>query len=324
MTTSDTLRDTRIHTTHGSGEIPAAGFGTLIPDPVATRQATRAALEAGFRHLDCAERYRNEAAVGEAIQEAFKAGTLQREDLFVTTKLWNTNHRPERVKPAFDASCRRLQLDYVDCYIIHTPFAFQPGDEQDPRDENGRVIYDAGVTLVDTWRALERLVDDGHCKSIGLSDITLEKLREIVAVARIKPAMIQVESHPYLPEWELLEFCREHGIALQAFAALGHAMEPNLLADPVITTIAQRVHKTPAQVALAWAVQRGTAFLTTSTKPQRIRESFDISTLPEDAMQEIRDRITTNVRFNSVVETGVPGFIPRARRTEFSGAEPPR
>jgi diketogulonate reductase-like aldo/keto reductase len=111
---------------------------------------------------------------------------------------------------------------------------------------------------------------------------------------------------------------------VQAFAALGHAMEPNVLADPVITAIAQRVHKTPAQVALAWAVQRGTAFLTTSTKPQRIQESFDISTLPEDAMREIRDRITTNVRFNSVVETGVPGFIPRARRTEFSGAEPPR
>jgi diketogulonate reductase-like aldo/keto reductase len=324
MTTSDTLRDTRIHTTHGSGEIPAVGFGTLIPDPIATKQATRAALEAGFRHLDCAERYRNEAAVGDAIQEAFKAGTLQREDLFVTTKLWNTNHRPERVKPAFDASCRRLQLNYIDCYIIHTPFAFQTGDDQDPRDEHGRVIYDSGVTLVDTWRALERLVDDGHCRSIGLSDITLEKLREIVAAARIKPAMVQVESHPYLPEWELLDFCREHGIVLQAFAALGHAMEPNLLADPVITAIAQCVHKTPAQVALAWAVQRGTAFLTTSTKPQRIQESFDISTLPEDAMQEIRDRITTNVRFNSVVTTGVPGFIPRARPTELSGAEPPR
>lgn len=324
MKTFDTLRDTRIHTTHGSGEIPAVGFGTLIPDPVVTKQATRAALEAGFRHLDCAERYRNEVAVGDAIQEAFKAGTLQREDLFVTTKLWNTNHRPGRVRPAFDASCRRLQLDYIDCYIIHTPFAFQPGDEQDPRDEHGRVIYDSGVTLVDTWRALERLVDDGHCRSIGLSDITLEKLREIVAVARIKPAMVQVESHPYLPEWELLDFCREHGIVVQAFAALGHAMEPNVLADPVITAIAQRVHKTPAQVALAWAVQRGTAFLTTSTKPQRIQESFDISTLPEDAMREIRDRITTNVRFNSVVETGVPGFIPRARRTDFSGAEPPR
>ncbi|WFU73400.1 aldo/keto reductase [Bradyrhizobium sp. CB2312] len=320
MTKADMLRYTKIPT--GSGTIPAAGFGTLIPDPAATRAATRAALEVGFRHLDAAERYRNEDAVGEAIAEAINAGTLRREDLFVTTKLWNTNHRPDRVKPAFDASRRRLQLEHIDCYIIHTPFAFRPGDEQDPRDEHGRVIYDPGVTLTETWQALERLVDDGHCRSIGLSDITLEKLREIVAIARIKPVMVQVESHPYLPEWELLDFCRQHGIVLQAFAALGHAMEPSVLADPVITSIAKRVDRTPAQVALAWAVQRGTAFLTTSTKPRRIHESFDISELPEDAMREIRERITTNVRFNSVVDTGVPGFIPRTKRPESSGAEP--
>jgi diketogulonate reductase-like aldo/keto reductase len=311
MTTSDSLRYTRI-LTHQSGTIPAVGFGTLIPDPLVTRRATKAALEAGFRHLDCAERYRNEEAVGDALREAFKAGTLQRKDLFVTTKLWNTNHRPERVRPAFDASRRRLQLDEIDCYIIHTPFAFQPGDEQDPRDEHGRVIYDSGVTLAETWGALERLVDEGHCKSIGLSDITLDKLREIVSIARIRPAMVQVESHPYLPEWDLLDFCREHGIVLQAFAALGHAMKPNVLADPVITAIAERLHRTPAQIALAWAVQRGTAFLTTSTNSRRIQENFDISALPEDAMREMRDQITTNIRFNTVVETGVPGFIPRA------------
>jgi len=310
MAAADTLRYTKIPLIHGSGAIPA---GTLMPDPLSTKQATKAALRVGFRHLDCAERYRNEEAVGDAMREAFEAGTVRREDLFVTTKLWNTNHRPERVKPAFDASRRRLRLDDVDCYLIHTPFAFQPGDEQDPRDARGRVIYDSGVTLVDTWRALERLVDDGHCKSIGLSDITLEKLREIVAAARIKPAVVQVESHPYLPEWALLDFCREHGIVLLAFAALGHALEPKLVDDPVITAIAQRVHKTPAQVALAWAVQRGTAFLTTSTKSQRIQENFDISALPEDAMREIRERITTSVRFNSVVKTGVPGFIPGTR-----------
>jgi diketogulonate reductase-like aldo/keto reductase len=312
MTTSDTLRYTRFHLAHGSGELPAVGFGTLIADRLATKQATKAALQVGFRHLDCAERYRNEEAVGDAIQEAFKAGTLQREDLFVTTKLWNTNHRSERVKPAFDASRRRLRVDYIDCYIIHSPFAFKPGDEQDPREEQGRAIYDSGVTLLETWRALERLMDEGHCRSIGLSDITLEKLREIVSSARIKPAVVQVESHPYLPEWELLDFCRKHGIVLQAFAAVGHALEPKVIDDPVITAIAQRVHKTPAQVVLAWAVQRGTAFLTTSTKPQRIRENFEISALPEDAMREIRDRITTSVRFNAVAETGVPGFIPRA------------
>jgi alcohol dehydrogenase (NADP+) len=312
MATSDTLRYTRIPLNNGSGAIPAVGFGTLIPDPVATKDATRTALEVGFRHFDCAERYRNEEAIGDAMQAVFRAGTARREDVFVTTKLWNTNHRPERVKPAFDASCRRLQIDYVDCYIIHTPFAFRPGDEQDPRDERGQVIYDSGVTLVDTWRALERLVDDGQCKSIGLSDIGLEKLREIVAAARIKPAVVQVESHPYLPEWELLDFCREHSIVLLAFAPLGHAMDPKLLDDPVITAIAERVHKTPAQVALAWAVQRGTAFLTTSTKPRRIQENFEISALPEDPMRQIRDGIKTNVRFNSVVGTGVPGFIPRA------------
>ena len=313
MTTPDTLRDTRIRLNHGSVLMPAAGFGTLIPDPVVTKQATFAALEAGFRHLDCAERYRNEEAVGEAIQQAFEAGTLRRQELFVTTKLWNSNHRPERVKPALDGSRRRLKVDHVDCYVIHTPFAFKPGDEQDPRDEQGRVIYDSGITLVETWQAMERLVDEGHCRSIGLSDVTLEKLREVVAAARIKPSVVQVESHPYLPEWELLEFCGEHGIVLQAFAAVGHGLEPKLIEDPVITAIAQRVHKTPAQVLLAWAVQRGTAFLTTSTKPPRIQENFDISTLPEDAMQEIRDRITTNVRFNSVVKTGVPGFIPGTR-----------
>ena len=314
MAPQDTLRYTRIPLTHGSGAIPAVGFGTLIPDPVATRQATKAALEVGFRHFDCAERYRNEEAVGDAMQEAFNAGTVQRQGVFVTTKLWNTNHRPERVKPALEASLRRLRLDYVDCYLIHTPFAFQPGDEFHPTDEHGRVIYDSGVTLIETWGALERLMDDGRCRSIGLSDISLEKLREIVAVARIKPAVVQVESHPYLPEWDLLDFCREHGIVLLAFAALGHAMEPKVLEDPVIIAIARRVGKTPAQVALAWAVQRGTAFLTTSTTPRRIQENFEISTLPEDAMREIRGGITTSIRFNAVVQTGVPGFIPRPTR----------
>src|ERR1700676_5013444 len=158
MVENDNLRYTKIALNHGSGAIPALGFGTLIPDPIATRNATKAALEAGFRLLDTAERYRNEKEVGEAMQEVFKAGKIKREDMFIATKLWNNNHRPERAKPAFEASLNRLQLGYVDLYLIHTPFAFQPGDEQDPRDAKGNVIYDKGVTLVDTWRALARLV----------------------------------------------------------------------------------------------------------------------------------------------------------------------
>jgi diketogulonate reductase-like aldo/keto reductase len=310
---SDTLRDAKIPLTHGSGAIPALGFGTLIPDLLATREATKAALEAGFRHFDCAERYRNEEAVGDAMQEMFKAGAMERKDVFVTTKLWNSNHRPERVKPAFEASRRRLQIDHVDCYLIHTPFAFQPGDDQEPKDERGQIVYDSGVTLVETWQALESLVDEGRCRAIGLSNVNLEKLQEIVEAARIKPAVVEVESHPYLPEWELLDYCQRHGIVLLAFAALGHAMEPRLLDDPVITAIARRLGKTPAQVVLAWAIQRGTALLTTSVKPSRLRENFELSTLPEDAMQELRDGVATKIRFNSVVKTGVPGFIPRDR-----------
>jgi diketogulonate reductase-like aldo/keto reductase len=298
---------------NGAGAIPALGFGTLIPDPVATRTATRAALEAGFRVIDTAERYRTEREVGEAMQEVFEGGKIKREDVFVITKLWNTNHRPERVKPAFEASLKKLQLDYVDLYLIHTPFAFQPGEEQDPRDANGNVIYDKGVTLLDTWRTLEGLVDEGKCKAIGLSDVTLDQAKEIFEAGRIKPAVVHVESHPYLPQWDLWDYCRKNGIVLQAFAALGHSSEPKLLEDPVITAIAKRADKTPAQVLLAWGIQRGTAVLTTSKTPSRIKENFEVSTLPEDAMREINEGIQSRVRFNAVVETGVPGFIPRGK-----------
>ena len=216
------------------------------------------------------------------MQEVFKEGKIKREDVFVVTKLWNTNHRPERVKPAFEASLKKLQLDFVDLYLIHTPFAFQPGDDQDPRDANGKVIYDKAVTLLDTWRALEALVDEGKCKAIGLSDVNLEQVKEIFDAARIKPAVVHVESHPYLPEWDLLNYCKKNGIVLQAFAALGHSSEPRLLEDPVITAIAKRVNKTPAQVLLAWAIQRGTALLTTSKTPSRIKENFDVSAIPEE------------------------------------------
>ncbi|HUA78755.1 MAG TPA: aldo/keto reductase [Dyella sp.] len=292
--------------------MPIVGFGSLIPDLVAARQAIKVALEIGFRHFDSAELYRTEGAVGEAVKEALDAGRVKREELFLTTKLWNNNHRPDRVALAFEASLRRLQVDYLDCYLMHTPFAFKPGDELFPANDRGELIYDTEVTLIETWQAMERLVDEGRCRSIGLSDITLAKLKEIVAVARIKPAVVQVECHPYLPEWELLDFCKQHGIVLLAFAPLGHGMKPKITDDPVIASIAQRVGKTPAQVALAWAAQRGTAFLTTSTNPDHIKENFNVSLLPDSAMQEMQDRVTTIIRLNPVMETGVPGFVPRS------------
>src|SRR6202167_2048727 len=190
MKGSSDLRLTRIALNNGSGYIPALGCGTLIPDAAATRAATRDALAAGFRHFDCAERYRNEREVGEALQEGLAAEGIARQEIFVTTKFWNTNHRPERVEPAFQASLERLRLDYLDLYLIHTPFAFQPGDEQDPRGANGNAIYGKGVPLLDTWRELERLVDEARCKAIGLSEVSLEQPRDIFDAARIKPAVV--------------------------------------------------------------------------------------------------------------------------------------
>jgi alcohol dehydrogenase (NADP+) len=314
MIESSNLRMKRMPLNHGAGHIPVLGFGTLIPDAAVTISATRDALEAGFRHFDCAERYQNEREVGKALQAGLAAGGIAREDIFVTTKLWNSNHRPERVEQAFEASLDRLGLKYLDLYLIHTPFAFQPGDEHDPLDQDGNVIYDGGVTLLDTWRAMESLADHGRCRAIGLSDITLDGLLPIYESARIKPAVVQVESHPYLPETELLEFCKEKSIVLLAFAPVGHGIRPGPLEDPVILAIASRVGKTPAQVLLAWAVQRGTALLTTPKTAARAKENFNISALPEDAFDEI-NRIQTRQRLNDVVNTGSPGFIPRVQST---------
>jgi diketogulonate reductase-like aldo/keto reductase len=247
------------------------------------------------------------------MRSVFEEGKVGRKDVFIGTKLWNNNHRPERVRPALEASLRRLQLDYADLYSIHTPFAFKPGDEQDPRDQDGNVIYDDAATLTNTWKAMESLVDEGRCKAIGLSNVGLGQVKEVFETARIKPAVVQVESHPYLPEWDLLDYCKRNGIVMQAFAALGHGMEPKLLDDHVITGIAKRVSKTPAQVLLAWALQRGTAPLTTATSSGYIEQNFDVSTLPDDAIKEITQGISTRVRLNTVVNTGIPGFIPREK-----------
>jgi alcohol dehydrogenase (NADP+) len=305
-------RTMRIPLQHGGGPIPAAGFGTLIADPELTRTATRAALDAGYRHLDCAERYRNEAEIGDALRAFYAAGGLTRQNVFITTKLWNTNHRPERVQPAFEGSLKRLGLDDLDLYLIHTPFAFHPGDNPDPRSESGDILYDSGVTLQETWGAMEDLVRKGRTRAIGISDIGLEELAPLYDRASIKPAVIQIEVHPYLPQTEILAFCRDRGMTVLAFAPLGHGMRPGPIEDPVVLSIAKRLARSPAQVLLAWAVQRGTAMLTTPKSAERARENFDIAALPDDAFEEING-IKTRQRYNTVVETGAPGFIPRGR-----------
>ena len=308
MASSEDLRRVTFALNNGSGAIPALGFGTSLSDRTKTRDAVKAAVKVGFRHLDAAERYRNEADVGAALKELFADGTVRRDELFVTTKLWNNNHRPERVKSALQASLDRLRLDTVDLYLVHTPFAFKPGDDQDPRDPDGAVIYDDGVTLEETWAAMESLVDEGLTGAIGLSDIDVEGVKRVAQTARIKPAVVEVESHPYHPQWELHQLRETDGIILLAFASLGHGLEPRLLDDPLIVSTAQRLGKTPAQVLLAWGIQRGSAVLTGSVNPARISENFDVTAIPESAVQDISERLQTRFRFNSVVDGGEPGF----------------
>jgi diketogulonate reductase-like aldo/keto reductase len=214
----------------------------------------------------------------------------------------NERYRVSAWPASFCRTCHRLRL----------------GDARDLSwipDESVHLVVTSPPywTLKEYRRTPEGLVDEGKCKAIGLSDVSLDQAKEIFEAGRIKPAVVHVESHPYLPEWDLLDYCRKNGIVLQAFAALGHSSEPKLLEDPVITAIAKRVNKTPAQVLLAWAIQRGTALLTTSKTPSRIKENFEVSTLPEEAVREISEGIKLRVRFNPVVETGVPGFIPRGK-----------
>ena len=205
-------------------------------------------------------------------------------------------------------------MEYIDLYLMHTPYAFRPGDDQDPRDETGSVIYDEGTTVMDTWEPMEGLLDRGVCKAIGLSDVSLGQLRDLFDQARLKPSVVQIESHPYLhlPETETLEFCKTNGLLMLAFAPLGHGIKPGVLEDSAIVAIARRINKTPAQVLLAWAIQRGTAVLTALKTPERARENFDVTALPDDEMEQI-NAIETRQRLNLVVGTGVPGFIAKGR-----------
>ena len=294
----DALRHTRLPLNNGSGTIPALGFGTLIQGHIQTKMATQIALDVGFRHFDCAERYRNEVAVADAMEELFAEEKLTRQDVFITAKLWNCNHRPNRVRPALEASLNRLHVDYADLCLMHTPTAYEPGDDQEPRYRNGGLIYDPNMTLLDAWRAMERLVQQRQCKAIGLANVTLEQLQEIYKAARVRPAAVQVESHPYLPQWEMLQYCKENGIVMVAYSPLGHGLAPRLLDDRIILDVARRTGKTPAQVLIAWGIQRGTAVITSSTQTAHIVENADISALPPECMTEINQKITLRHAFN--------------------------
>ncbi|KAM4676573.1 prostaglandin-E(2) 9-reductase-like [Discoglossus pictus] len=278
-------------------KIPVIGFGTYAPDKFPkslAEEATKVAIEVGYRHIDCAFYYGNEPEVGRAIKAKIEDGTVNREDLFYTGKLWNTFHVPELVRPALEKSLQYLQLDFMDLFLIHMPTELKPGNDLMPMDENGHLIYH-NTDLRETWEALEECKDAGLVKSIGVSNFNRRQLELILNKPglKYKPVCNQVECHIYLNQSKLLDFCKSKDIVLVGYCVLGSCRDENfidqdspvLLQDPVLKAIAKKHNKNPAQVAIRFILQRGVVALVKSFNPLRIDHNFkvfDFHLPPED------------------------------------------
>jgi len=272
--------------------IPILGLGTWKSKPGEVSTAVTHALKSGYRHIDAAACYGNEAEVGAGIA----ASGVAREEMFITSKLWNTKHHPDDVEPACRKTLADLGCSYLDLYLIHWPHAFQRGDVPFPKNDDGTVNYDIHTDYVDTWLAMEKLVDLGLVKSIGVSNFNSEQVQRILDNGKVKPVTNQVESQPYLNQSKLIAFCAERGITITAYSPLGSPDRPwatpedvNLLDDVKIKAIAEKHNKSPAQVVLRWQVQRGVIVIPKSVTPSRIEQNgniFDFS-LTEEEMKHI-------------------------------------
>lgn len=273
--------------------LPAVGLGLWKIENAAVGDLIKEAVRCGYRHLDSACDYGNEAEAGVGIEQALAAGYCRREDLWVTSKLWNTFHEPKHVRPALERTLRDLRLDYLDCYLVHFPIAlayvspetrYPPGWFFDP-DADMPGMQPARVPLADTWGAMEDLVDAGLVRRIGVCNYGVGLLRDLQATARIQPAVLQVELHPRLAQEKLLRYCRETGIAVTAFSPLGApsyvplgmaTAADSLLEHPTVTEIAAAVDRTSAQVLLRWGVQRGTAVIPKTSRRERLAENLAV------------------------------------------------
>ena len=300
----------------GGDNLPAVGFGLWKIDKPDTANLVHAAVEAGYRHLDSAADYGNEKEAGEGIKSALAAGLCQREELWVTSKLWNTYHRPEHVRAACEKTLSDLGLDYLDLYLIHFPIALKFVDFDvryppewffDPDAEVPRMEIDP-VPLHQTWAAMEDLKESGLVKHIGVCNYNSALLHDLMAYAKQKPEVLQVEAHPYLSQERLIKLAQNYGMAVTAFSPVGArsyvslemaAENESVLETDAVKTAAARLGKTPAQVVLRWGVQRGTAIIPKTARKERLKENlalFDFE-LSAEEMQAI-SALNSNRRFN--------------------------
>ncbi len=277
-------------------QMPILGLGTWKSEPGDAYKAVKEALRLGYRHIDCAFIYENEAEIGQAFFESFKEGVVSRDQMWITSKLWNDVHASEDVQPALEKTLSDLQLDYLDLYLIHWPVALKKGVFI-PKSAQDLIGLDV-LTISETWEAMEGLVDKGLCRHIGVSNFSVNKLKVLLNGARLKPEMNQIELHPYLQQPAMLEFCNKNGVHITAYSPLGSPdrpaglkaeNEPVLLEDPTIEMIAERRGVTQAQVLISWAIHRGTAVIPKSVNPARMKQNLaavEVS-LTQDDMKEI-------------------------------------
>lgn len=300
----------------GGAEIPIVGLGMWKVDQAQVAGLIDSAVDAGYRHFDCACDYGNESQVGDGLKSVLESGKCTREDLWITSKLWNTYHAAEHVQLACEKTLSDLGLDYLDLYLIHFPIAtrFVPFEDRyppewffDPDSPNPKIEY-VPVSIRETWEAMEKLVESGLVKNIGVCNFNCQLLRELLTWANIRPSVLQIESHPQLTQEKLLRFCTDEEIAVTAFSPLGAESYYSLnmaeagesiLRQPIVGEIAAATGKTTGQVVLRWGVQRGTSIIPKTSRVERLSENlaiFDFE-LTDDQMQKI-SALNLNRRYN--------------------------
>ncbi|KAI9716458.1 MAG: hypothetical protein M1812_005353 [Candelaria pacifica] len=281
-------------------EIPAVGFGTW-QDAGAQEAAVLAALKAGYRHIDTARIYGTESAVGTAI----KHSGVPRNEIFITTKLWNNSHHPDDVEPALDASLKDLGTDYLDLYLMHWPSAFERGDTLMPKDSNGK-MKTADIDYVDTYKAMEKLLKTGKTRAIGISNFSHSELDRLLKETTIVPAAHQLELHPWLQQTEFVDFNKSKGIHITQYSPFGNQNEiydsgknmGKLIDDPTLVEIGKKYNKNGAQTALAWGIAHSHSVIPKSKTPHRIQQNLEADfKLSSEDVKKI-DGIDKKIRFN--------------------------